>query len=122
MSEISEQLAAHIRLSRLPVECPICGAAARNYTYDRQHANGETFESVTYVCDAQYAWVPNFSRREATRRCPNSEVVINRLRDQIALLNSRPTTDLPECICSVRDGSNPRCLQHGHGSGYPREY
>jgi len=50
--------------------CPVCGARVVSEAQRSQHCNGEWFETVSFECECRIAWVPNFSREQVERKCP----------------------------------------------------
>lgn len=55
--------------------CPLCSARITGVTQDRQHTNGQWFETVTFACRGVVAWVPNFTRAEWSTRCRKSNYI-----------------------------------------------
>ena len=45
---------------------------------DRQHCNGDYFESARFKCGAKVAWSPNFRRLEQPTPCPHSPEEVSR--------------------------------------------
>jgi hypothetical protein len=55
------------------ITCPHCGARTISMTQDRQHTNGEWFESREFECKLLLEWSPNFGRQEEKSPCTKSE-------------------------------------------------
>ena len=54
-------------------ECPECKSRVRSCSIDGEHCSGEQFETVTFDCGCVIDYVPNFSRTEIRKGCPNGE-------------------------------------------------
>ena len=68
-----------MKLNHLKYEkCPTCGARIVREIQDRQHSNGEWFETIEFQCFCEIGYIPNFSKEVITRQCPKHPDVIEK--------------------------------------------
>jgi hypothetical protein len=71
-------------------KCPVCGPRTVAERQERQHTNGQWFETRQYKCGYTIKWVPNFSAERVSQKCPHQkdhvEMLANRQRAKKNLL------------------------------------